>query len=103
MNKLLLLASVCFLTACSGVSKEEEKLATEECSRFVEQSFSPVKETKVFDIYKKNESIVVEVGYKEYNPAGKGKSSYIVRLCVLNMKKGQISIPSIFEQSEWKK
>jgi hypothetical protein len=88
------------LAAC-GPSSEEKKVAEKECQDFVREQIRYVFETKVFEVYSKKGNVVVEVGYKE---AGNHRGdSYSVRLCVLDNKKGTISLPSPLNDSEWKK
>ena len=80
---------------------EGKRVAEKECQDFVREQIRYVLETKVFDVYSKKGSVVVEVGYKE---AGRNQgNSYSVRLCVLDKEKGTISLPSPLNDGEWKK
>ena len=100
MKKLLAAILAVPLAAC-GPSSEEKRVAEKECQDFVREQIRYVLETKVFDVYSKTGSVVVEVGYKE---AGRNQgNSYSVRLCVLDKEKGTISLPSPLNDGEWKK
>lgn len=86
------------LVAC-GPSSEDKKMAEKECQNFVKEQFRTY-ETKVFDVYSKKGSVVVEVGYQDRDTRF---DSYAVRLCVFNREKGTITLPSPLNNSEWKK
>ncbi len=86
------------LVAC-GPSSEDKKMAEKECQNFVKEQFRTY-ETKVFDVYSKQDNVVVEVGYQDRDTRG---DSYAVRLCVFNREKGTITLPSPLNNSEWKK
>lgn len=98
MKKLFALILALPLTAC-GPSDEDKKMAKKECQNFVKEQIRTY-ETKVFDVYSKKGSVVVEVGYQDRDTRG---DSYAIRLCVLDPEKGTISLPSPLNDSEWKK
>lgn len=93
------------LSGCGGISQEDKALITKECKKFVEQTMGEggrqrrIIETEVFDVWKKNDSYVADVGCRE---KGEGES-FSVRYCVVHPDQGRISLPSVFDQSEWKK
>ena len=85
-----------FLAGCSGPSKEDITRATEACEKFVQEEFEPY--THVFDTWEKSGKIVVEIGHND-SPY---KTKYSVRLCVVDLEKDRISVPSVFNMNEWK-
>lgn len=97
--------STLLLIGCGNISDEEMTGVTQACKEFVQKSmvrsgpFPRPIEAKVFDVWKKNGSFVAEVGYKEQY----GDDNYSVRYCVVNPEKGTISLPSVFNQSDWNK
>jgi hypothetical protein len=101
------IAALCsvLLVACSGLSDEEKNLYSSECQKFVEEN-APGQfgsygfDMKVFDIYKKKGSWVVEVGYKR---RADNRDSYSVRLCVVDAENGRLSLPSPMNDREWRK
>lgn len=106
LSKFFPCLSVVFLIGCGGISDEDKVEVTKACKTFVEDNLkrggaSPhFIEVKVFDMWKKNGAIVAEMGYKEVSYKD---SSYSTRYCVYDKEKGTISLPSVFNQSEWKK
>jgi hypothetical protein len=95
---------VVVVAACSGPSEEKVAKASSICQAFIAQEMkgrrdSADPETKVFDAWEKNGSIVLEVGYRKASSDG----SYSVRKCVLDEKKGTVSSPSPLNDSEWRK
>lgn len=104
-SKMFPYLSVALLIGCGGVSDAEKTEVTKACKAFVEKNmrrdgaFPPPIEAKVFDMWKKNGAVVAEVGYKEQYK----DESYSTRYCVYDKEKGQISLPSVFNQAEWKK
>ena len=95
---MLLLALILpSLTGCFGPSNEDKELAKTECEKFIQKKFE--RYTHVFDLWTKDEKIVVEVGYKDAS----WKDEYSVRLCVVDMENGRISIPSVFNTAQWRK
>lgn len=97
--KTLLGAILAVLLVACGPSSEDKKKAEKECQNFVKEQFRTY-ETKVFDVYSKKGSVVVEVGYQDRDTRG---DSYAVRLCVFDREKGTITLPSPLNNSEWKK
>lgn len=90
------------LNAC-GPSSAQISAATSECQSFVEDKMGVLKEdTHIFDSWVKDGKIVVEVGYKQY-PIKSRDDSYNTRLCVYDEEKGTISLPSVLNNSEWRK
>lgn len=105
MKKLIAAIFSVLLVACSGLSDEEKNLYSSECQKFVEEN-APGRfgsmgfDMKVFDIYKKKGSWVVEVGYKRRADYG---DTYSVRLCVVDAKNGRLSLPSPMNERDWRK
>lgn len=110
LSKFFPCLSVVFLIGCGGISDEDKVEVTKACKTFVEDNMKrggasieakvfDIIEAKVFDMWKKNGAIVAEMGYKEVYK----DSSYSIRYCVYDKEKGTISLPSVFNQSEWKK
>ncbi len=97
--------STLLLIGCGNISDEEMAGVTQACKEFVQKSmvrlgpFPPPITAKVFDVWKKNGSFVAEVGYKNQY----GEDDYSVRYCVVDPEKGTISLPSVFNQSDWNK
>lgn len=97
-----------FISGCGWSPSEEEKaIAEKECINLIAESmdiFTTIPEAapKIFDTYTKNGKIVMEVGYKlrEYQGAN---VPYSVRLCVVDLEKGTVALPSPFNSSEWRK
>jgi len=90
------------LNGC-GPSSQQMSTATDACQNFVEEKMSVFKkDTHIFDSWVKDGKIVVEVGYKQY-PITHVDDSYNTRLCVYDEEKGTISLPSLLNNSEWRK
>lgn len=99
---IISLIAMLSLNAC-GPSPQQISAASSACQDFVQEKMIIVKEnTHVFDSWVKDGKIVVEVGYKEY-PNNLKADSYNTRLCVYDEEKGTISLPSLFNNSEWRK
>ena len=87
----------------SSSKHSDDSIALTECQEFIKKNAPHIggaglMESTVFDSYKKNGNLVVEVGYKQ----GDG-DTYRTRLCIIDSDKGTISSPSIFNESEWRK
>jgi len=101
MKKLVVILLTSTIVGC-GPSEKEKQVASMACREFVSTQMKVKEEnTKVFDIWKKKNVIVVEVGYNE-NPY-RSNSSYSVRKCIYDEKKGRISLPSLLNDGQWDK
>jgi len=95
------------ISSCGGSpSKEELKIAEKACIDLIDDSIGIFTDNKngpkIFDSYKKKGKIVLEVGYKVVKYKG-SKEPYSVRLCVVDMEKGTVALPSVLEYSEWRR
>jgi hypothetical protein len=98
--KILLLIFAAFLAGC-GPSDELKATASEACSDFIleSQDLKYGGETNIFDIYTKNDKLVIEVGYRRRETT----KPYSVRLCVYDEESQRILLPGLLNQSEWAK
>jgi len=100
MIKILLLIFTTFLAGC-GPSDELKASASKACSEFILESedLKYIGETNIFDIYTKNDKLVIEVGYRTRETT----KPYSVRLCVYDEESQRILLPGLFNQREWAK
>lgn len=96
-------------TAMAEPSAEETAMAEKACIKLIDDSMEiyttnnfPNAVPKIFDTYTKNGKIVMEIGYKVVQSGGSTKP-YSVRLCVVDLEKGTVALPSPFNFSEWRK
>ena len=98
LSEITVIAVFCLmLKGCFGPSEDEISRATTACEEFIKEEFQPY--THVFDTWGKDGNIVVEIGYND----SLYETKYSVRLCVVDLEAGRISVPSVFNMNEWKK
>ncbi len=90
-------------TGCSDNSSKNTSFAIKECEKFIKKNMK-VKdyislETKTIDTWEKNGNIVIDMGYRDEDT----DDPYTMRLCVIDLTKGQIMVPGVFGEAEWKK
>ena len=99
------------ISGCGWNPSEEQKVMAEKaCINLIDDSMNiftnassfPDAIPKVFDTYTKNGKIVMEIGYKIVKYQGTSEP-YSVRLCVVDLEKGTVALPSPFNSSEWRK
>lgn len=98
MRSLICLCFIILLSGC-GPSKEKMFEASTQCEKYVSEKMQLVAPTKVFDVWEKNDALVVEVGYQKRPNVG---DTFMTRKCVYDEKNGRISLPSILDR-QWDK
>ena len=102
MRALFLFGLSTIITGC-GPSSGQIENAKAQCANFVHTQLNRnMEHIKVFDYWEKDGKIVVDVGYIDhFNDVG--RDSYSMRLCVYDEAAGTISLPSILNDSAWRK
>lgn len=103
MNTLIKYFTVIFASTlifgCSKYSKEEIEKLSKECIDFYHEQVSWDQYVKYLGHWIKNENLVISLAVKDRE----WDSTYTERLCVVNPKKGTISLPGLFRQEKWEK
>ncbi|WP_152985553.1 hypothetical protein [Pseudomonas taeanensis] len=107
IKNLVATGIIILISGCGWSPSEEEKIMSEKaCKNLLDESMriftTGENAPKVFDTYTKNGKLVMEIGYKIVKYQGHTEP-YSVRLCVVDLEKKTVTLPSPLNYSEWRK